>query len=396
MIKSTVMYTEEIDDLETAAEELFSQTSDFERRKNTIAIIYMDVDTEYPELYELLREKWDFPIVASTAVGMLNNRTGYSRSGISVMLLTSDDCRFAAGITEKLSAENYAEEIKKTYEALEKSLSGEEVKLVLTFGGKAPEMAVDGIVDSIDALGNHVKVYGAMASDAFTFRNYRVACNEKIEMAAQVLILITGNIEPKILGVTSLSGKTNFSYEVTKSKGNLVFGLGNGTFIEALEKEGLSSDKDKEVVGAEYMQTPFITKTEKPGGFAVEALRCLTMLDHDSGSGMFLGGIAEGSSLGVGLVNKECAQKTVKEAFDEILDWMKEDGKECSTILCFSCVARLMVLGNNGAIEAESFQGRLPEDVSLMGFYSYGEICPVGDEEWYNVFHNYTFTILCI
>ncbi len=95
-------------------------------------------------------------------------------------------------------------------------------------------------------------------------------------------------------------------------------------------------------------------------------------------------------------MNKECAQKTVKEAFDEILDWMKEDGKECSTILCFSCVARLMVLGNNGAIEAESFQGRLPEDVSLMGFYSYGEICPVGDEEWYNVFHNYTFTILCI
>lgn len=394
MINSTVLYTEEIDDLDAAAEELFSQTSDFAFRENTIGILFMDTDTEYPELYEILKEKWSFPLVAVTAAGMLTDRTGFCKSGISVMLLTSDDCRFAVGMTEKITMENYAEVIRKTYEDLSKNLSGEEVKLVLTFGAKPPEMAVDDIVNAIDASGGKVKVYGGMASDMFTFRDYCVACNERTERSGQVLILISGNIDPKLLSVTSLSGKVDFSYEVTQSKGNLVSRLGNVTFIEALEKQGLGSDKD--IVAGEYIQTPFITKTEKPGGFCVETLRSLTRLSHDDGSGLFLGGIAEGSSLEVGLVNKESVQRSVKEAFDEIMEWIKGDGKDCKTIFCCSCVARLMALGGSGALEAESYQGRLPEDVSLIGFYSYGEICPVGSKEWYNVFHNNTFTILCI
>ena len=65
-------------------------------------------------------------------------------------------------------------------------------------------------------------------------------------------------------------------------------------------------------------------------------------------------------------------------------------------ILCCSCAARFLALGNNGVAEAESYEGRLPQRVSLMGMYSYGEFCPVGDENWCNVFHNSTFTILCI
>ena len=43
--------------------------------------------------------------------------------------------------------------------------------------------------------------------------------------------------------------------------------------------------------------------------------------------------------------------------------------------------------------------GRLPEGVSFMGYYAYGEYCPMkgmktGKE--YNNFHNFTFTLLII
>lgn len=394
MVKSIVLYTEEIDDLELAMEELSAQSSGFEFEKNSFGILFMDVETDYDELYELLREKWDIPFIGTTAIGMLNGCEGYCRSGISIMLLTSSDCRFSVGMTQNLNRDNYREQIAETYERLEQALDGEEVKLVLAFGGKAPEMAGDDIVDAIDALGRHVKVYGAIASDMFSFRDFRAMYNDRVEMNELTLVLIAGKIEPKFLSVQSLSGKVNFSYEVTKSEGNRVYRLGNGTFLEAMEKAGMGSEKA--FVVSDFIQTPFITVLDKPGGIHVEALRNLTMLNHQDGSGMFLGGISEGSSLEIGLLNRGDVSDTVKKAFDEILEWLKTDGKDYGTILCCSCAARFLALGNNGIVEAESYKGRLPEGVSLMGMYSYGEYCPVGGEKWCNVFHNSTFTILCM
>ncbi|MCR5790440.1 MAG: FIST C-terminal domain-containing protein [Lachnospiraceae bacterium] len=394
MIRSIVLYTEEIDDLELAAEELFAQAAEFEFEENSVAIMFMDLDTEYPELYELLHEKWDIPIVAATTVGILTAREGYCRSGISLMLMTASDCGFTVGMTHDLSVDNYPQVIRETYEALEKETGGEEVKLVLTLGAKPTEMAGDDIISVLDDMGKRVKVFGALASDMFSFTDFRVAFNDRVEWHAQIFILITGNVEPKFLKVQSLSGKANFCYEVTRSDRNLVYRLGNGTFLEALNKSGLGSDKV--IVAGEYIQTPFVTVLEKPGGVRVEALRNLTRLDHETGSGLFLGGIPEGSSLELGLLNKEDVKTSVSEAFDEILEWLKNDGKNCSTILCCSCTARFLAIGNDGTLEAESYQGRLPEGVSLMGMYSYGEYCPFEEEEWYNVFHNSTFTILCL
>lgn len=395
MMKSIVLYTEEIDDLELAAQELFSQAEDFTLEENTLGILFLDSDTEYPELYEQLREKWDFPLVGATAIGMLTGREGYCRSGISMMLLTSADCRFAVGMTKGLSVQNNVEPIREVFEELEKELDGEEIKLVLTLGGKAKDMSGDDIVNALDKLGKKVKVFGALASDMFLFRNYHAIFNDRFEFGEQAFVLITGNVNPKLLSVQSLSGKANFSYEVTKSMGNLVFQLGSGTFLEALEKTGFSSNK--ELVVGDYIQTPFITTFDKPGGIHVEALRNLTYLNHQTGMGMFLGAIGEGTSLEIGLLNREDVGISVKKAFDEILEWLNGEGKDCGTILCCSCAARFLALGNNGILEAESYQGRLPEGVSLMGMYSYGEFCPVGNgEEWCNVFHNSTFTILCI
>lgn len=395
MIRSTVLYTEEIDDLELAAGELLSQASDFIFEKNSFGIVFMDAETEYEELYEQLIKNWGIPFIGASAIGMLTGTGGFHKSGISIMLLTSSDCRFAVGMTQGLAADNKNEPIREVFEKLEDELDHGEIKLVLTFGGKPRIISGDDIVDAIDNLNKNVKVYGAFASDMFTFNDYRVICNETAAFSEQAFVLMTGNVEPKFLSVQSLSGKVNFSYDVTKSEGNVIYRLGNGTFMEALERSGLNVNKTGVVV-TDFIQTPFISSFDKPGGSHVEALRILTALNVEDGSGMFLGGISEGSSLELGLLNRDDVKTTIKNAFDEIFEWLKNEGKDCHTILCCSCVARFLALGNNGELEAESYMGRLPQNISLMGLYSYGEFCPVGSARDCNVFHNYTFTILCI
>ncbi|MBQ1881024.1 MAG: hypothetical protein II156_05280, partial [Lachnospiraceae bacterium] len=63
------------------------------------------------------------------------------------------------------------------------------------------------------------------------------------------------------------------------------------------------------------------------------------------------------------------------------------------------CCARFLALANNTSAEVNAYMGRLPEGVSFMGYYAYGEYCPMkgmktGKE--YNNFHNFTFTLLII
>jgi hypothetical protein len=71
-MRSIVAYTEEIDDLDEACEELFGQVRDFPLASNTMAILFTEEDTDYPALYERLSRRWDFPVMGCTAMAMLS------------------------------------------------------------------------------------------------------------------------------------------------------------------------------------------------------------------------------------------------------------------------------------------------------------------------------------
>ena len=113
-MKSKVLFTSEMDDLELAVEELMTQAEGFEFKKNSIAIVYGE-DFEYEELFDRLREYWDFDIVGCTAMSMINGVCGYTIDGISVMILSADDCTFSTGITNTLTKSNYIDEITDAY-----------------------------------------------------------------------------------------------------------------------------------------------------------------------------------------------------------------------------------------------------------------------------------------
>ncbi|MBR1742349.1 MAG: FIST C-terminal domain-containing protein [Lachnospiraceae bacterium] len=393
-MKSIVLYTEEIDEPEEAAEELFEQAEDFVFEKNSIGIIFADEELEvYEEFYRCLAEKWSFPIFGTTALAALVGNMGCKETGISMMIMTSDECTFAADITTELTAENYMEKIKDTYERLSSGLPEKE-KVVLSYSVIIDGLVGDDIIDAIEAAGADVPVYGALASDQFNFERHRVYFNEKSETAAQVMVLISGNIAPKYLCVKSISNKANISYEVTDSRDNQVFRLGNSIFLDALTQAGMGSKKTQ--VTSDYVLSPFIATLKKKDGVEVEVTRNLFMLDQEKGSGIFLGGVPEGTSLEVGVLSKEDVQTTVEQAFRTILSCLEKEDEEYHTILCTSCAARLLALGGDAAVEAEGYKKQISDNTSVFGMYSYGELCPVniGEEKDINVFHNSTFTLL--
>lgn len=396
-MNSLTIYTNEIDDLEEAASELFAQAEGFVFKRNTLGILFAEDESDYDGLYELLAEKWDFPIIGCTAMAVLLGDIGYCGTGISIMLLTADDCDFSIGMTDELNSENFIEKISETYRELKSSLPGE-VKLVLTYGAMSTgnrNVSGDELVHAIDIIAGGIPIYGALASDGLSFDKFRLFYNSKTSRTAQVLVLISGNIDPRFICVNSIENRASFYYEVTKSHSNKVDRLGNETFVDALIHENLEVESTG-IQGA-YLLSPFVFTLKKPNGDSLEVARTLMSLDRETGAGNFIGGIPEGASLSIGIISQNDVQKSVKKAFDYILNELKSTEPECHTLLCNSCLARFLALASNTTAEAEAYTGSLPEGVSLMGMYADGEICPVkGDISglYYNMFHNFTFTIL--
>ncbi len=402
---SIVAFTDEIDDLDVAIQEITEQIKNFKFLKNSFAIIYAEEETDYLAFYERFKEKFSFPLVGCTAMATLLGDRGFKALGISIMFLTADDCEFSVGISSRLTADNYEVEIEKLYGDLVSKLS-QKPKLMISFGSivnDENDVDADYVLSKLDEISGNIPICGALASDSFTFGNYCIFCNDKAVKNAQIVILISGNVEPRTICVSSLKNKVNFSHQVSQSYRNHVYRIDNETFVDALRKGDLLIDHEassgQKMVLGDYILSPFIITMKYPSGDTVEVVRNLSFLNYDNGSGTFLGTVPEGSIVSISILNRGDVQNTVKNCFEEVMDLIKADQNRYKTILCFTCCARSLALGSNIEGEAQAYEGLIPDDVSLLGIYSYGEYCPVKGNKTssnYNMFQNFTFSLLLL
>lgn len=212
-----------------------------------------------------------------------------------------------------------------------------------------------------------------------------------------VFVLISGNVKPLFACEFSFSTENGFSAVVTNSKGNMLHELNRGKFPDVLKEEGLESENSSHL---EFVGSPFIITLEMEDGAKVRVMRFLTIIDHPTRSGGFLGGVPEGSGLGIAVINRDDVENSVAEAQRKLLEHLsKESGYEYSTFLFSSCAGRYLLLAKDHEAEARALRTVLPENVSAAGFYTYGEFAPVIMEDSgksYNVFRNSAFTILAM
>ena len=119
----------------------------------------------------------------------------------------------------------------------------------------------------------------------------------------------------------------------------------------------------------------------------------MSVVDHSDGSIQFAGEIPEGA-----MVNMTCGDKT------SILDAAESAAREAQSamggitpevIFCYSCMARKIVLGSRTEEEIERIRALFGPKVPVIGFYSYGEFCPIGPATA-NYLHNETITLTVV
>ncbi len=393
-MKSLQAFTEEIDDLDVAIEEIKKQLDLSQLLKNTCAIINCSSEVDVEEFRDKLCKEFDFPFVGCTGLGMLSSE-GFSQCSISMLVLTADDCTFEIGMTGEIDSVEDMALISQEYNRIA-AKTASRAGMIFAYTPWWKELVSDYVVRILDEASGGVPVFGGIASDDWAFDKNYVFNNEKISGTAVVMMLVHGNVKPVFTIEHSTTGLTNSHKIVTRSEDTKVYSLNDETATEYLAGVGITNPKDNVLL--DYLATPFISTITTEDGDEIDVLRALVNINHAEESCSFIGSVEEGSELNMVLISKKDIEGSVKKAFDDIFEMIdKEKDYQYSTILCSSCVARYSLIVSDKNTEGKAYVNRLPEGINVQGFYSYGEYCPAKGKKFgklYNILSNETLAIV--
>jgi len=395
-MRSYQAFTNEVDDIDLAVQQLREQIDPSCFLKNTCGVIFCGFEPDLELLIAKLKECFDFPFFGCTGTGILTT-AGYSQSSISLLVMTADDVSFSAALTDEVGGPEDIRTFADTYHHLKGQLS-DEPKLIFTYVPWLTNIVFDEIVFLLDRESGHVPVYGGVASDGWTFDQTKVFTDQGASANRGVMMVLSGNVKPLFTIEHSTTLTTNLHKIVTKAEGTVVYELDGKPITDFIRDMGLITEKTSVIL--DYLGTPFMATQKTADGDEIDTLRCLGVIDHEKKACGYIGMIEEGSELNMVLISKEDIESSVKAAFDAILQQI-EDTKDYgfSTIFCSSCSARYCLIVADKNAEGRAYEGRLPENIHVQGVYIYGEFCPAHGKhsgKLYNALSNETFTILAI
>jgi hypothetical protein len=232
-------------------------------------------------------------------------------------------------------------------------------------------------------LPSQVLVTGGLSADGSDFHETLVISGREIGPRRVAVIALYGpDLE---IGIGSLGGWDPFGPEhfITRSAGNTLYSLDGRPALELYEASLGEDAASLPPVGLHY---PLAIRRS---GREPTVVRTLLSIDREEGSLTFAGDIPEDSYA-----------RVLRASFDRLVDGAMvaaahsaglRRGMTPSLSLLVSCLGRKMILQTRTAEEIEGVRYVLGPEPILAGFYSYGEISPIGTQD--GALHNQTMTI---
>lgn len=400
-MKSKVAVTYLIDDSSAAAQELTSRILDnFELCKNSLGILYSYSDMELAPFVAELSGALPFPVVGCTCAASIDSHDGTHELAATLLVMTADDCTFSPVMTGVIHKGNVEQEVTTAYHTAAAALP-DAPKLILAF----PPYNLDIMLDEYPAILNRiapgVPTVGGLHTSGGDEDASGVFFNGLLCEGCMVMVLVTGNIHP-VFSVRSVAGSPiERKRKVTKSVGNVIYTVGDQRFTDYLMEIGLPLDK---LVAASqtiaYITNPLLLENiSQDGTESFSFVRTLYATDLEKGTGTAIGRVPEGATLSVCSLNRSDIQEGGRNGVERILQEMEKNPDPAysySTVLAVSCIGRHTILLPNSRLEADGMLSLLPGSLSMIGFYSHGEIGPLStaNGQLVNHAHNESL-ILC-
>ncbi len=391
MIKTGVGRSNDTDPIKAGAEACKAALSEAGDGANLI-MVFSTVAYDQKKMLEGVRSiSKEIPLVGCSDSGEITTEGPVSKH-VAVMALSSDTINFAIGVGEgadkdsRMAGAMAAKEVKKQ--------AGGELSLFM--------MLLDGLAENgaaaargvQEVFGKNFPIVGGSAGDDFLFKKTYEYYNDQV-------------LENSVIGI-GLSGKFSFGVGVrhgwepiglpmkaTRAKGAKLIEVNNRPALSIYED--YFGKKAEELIKEPIARMAYTY----PLGMSVEGSPELLIRDvviaNEKGEITCAAEIPEGSEIRLMLGDPDKAIQAAKEAAENALNQLK--GAEPKAIFVFNCIARWKLLGSKRGEEIAAIQNILGKGVPLIGFYTYGELAPLGGvlgPECFSVFHNETMALMVL
>ncbi|MDR1178336.1 MAG: FIST C-terminal domain-containing protein [Spirochaetaceae bacterium] len=387
-MKSASAVSFELDDPEGTARELCESIQQkLTLKKNSFGVLFCDADTDGAALTASLKELLGIETAGMTTLAALDSGGRKDASAV-LTVFTADDCAFFPSVSDPLGGpDSICERIIAETCARVMSPDSSAPALIFAFCPSGMGFSGDVYPRVISGIAPGVPVIGGAASDDYDYKRARVFLSGKEYKDSLVLLGIRGKLSPVFALRHVTSRFAERIRRVVEAEKNVVYRVGDETFVKYLEGFGLKTDVEDPLLA--FTSYPMmLTREEKD---ETPLMRHISALNLKDGSGTFFGDVPAGTLANICLVNKEDVMAACRESMRALLDEGKnQKDREYGTVLCISCCGRAMILGSDPGAEGRILSEMLPPGLTLFGAYCLGEICPVRckDGDVSNRFHN--------
>ncbi len=239
-----------------------------------------------------------------------------------------------------------------------------------------------------EALPANVSATGGLVGDGAAFKTTLVGLDSQPKEGKIVLVGFYGN--GLKVGYGSLGGWDTFGPEriITKAKDNVLFEL-DGKPALALYKEYLGEKAAG--LPSTGLLFPLSLRIKNDKGGEVEVVRTLLAVDEKAQSMTFAGDMPVGTPAKLMKANFERLIDGASGAASMSVEPLGKSAPELAILI--SCIGRKLVLKERIEEEIEAVHSVVGKGAAIIGFYSYGELCPTASTEKQCQLHNQTMTI---
>jgi hypothetical protein len=332
------------------------------------------------------------PLSGCSAEGTINgDDADESNFSVVVMAISSEELRWTNGLAKGLGADSHATG-QLVAQNLSSDLSADAVGLFVFPDGTTVNFdhffaGLEGNLSSDQFL----PIWGGGASDNFALVQTYQYCDDEVASDGVAYTLLSGEAQPAStigIGYIPIGGERT----VTRSEGNVIYEIDGKPTLEVLQEYlpdyALAEDwQSYAITFALCFRAPSYIKDEE------YVVRTILSVDEGDGSATVQTEVQEGTS--VWFSSRD--QEKVTTGLDRMVEHIKQvlGGNQPKLVFHFDCVSRgkTMFRDQEKLQLLRRFRQAVGPDVPWAGFYTYGEIGPVGE---HNCYHNYTAVVLAL
>jgi hypothetical protein len=362
--------------------------------KPDFVFTFATVGYDQVALVKAIREATDgAPLCGCSGEGIIaGGEADESNFAMGVMVINSDQLRFSHGIATGLG-EDSAQAGRAVAQTIQSQVSSDTRALFLFPDGVTVnfDRLLAGLEGGLN-LDRPLPLVGGTAGDNWAFERTYQYCNNHVISDGVAWALLSG--ETQIAWAVSHGCvPVGVEYQVTRSQGNVIYEIDDKPVLEIL-KDYVT---DEEIEDWAKIVMTFSFGLKAPGymqDYDEYIIRGMVGgKDDATGSVTIPTEMPEGTSIWLTRRDYEKLTKGVERAAEAIKAQLGEE--PARLVLQFDCAGRgKAILREQQRLQLlKMLRQEIGLDVPWLGFYTYGEIAPVGE---HNHFHNYTVVLTVI